>query len=168
MALFEALYDQRYRSLIGWFDPVEVRLYGTDMVKDTLDKVKLIQECHCTTESKQRSYTDKKTRDLSLMVGDKVLLKVPPMKSIMRFGKRIKLSPRFLSPFEVLEQVGEVAYRLALPPRLSGVHVVFHMSMLRKYHIVRSQLLDYSTVQIDESLSYEEEHLPLLRVRFTS
>ena len=62
------------------------------------------------------------------------MLKVSPMKGVMRFGKRGKLSPRYIGPFEVLKRVEDVAYELALPPGLSGMHLVFHMSMLKKYH----------------------------------
>ena len=68
------------------------------------------------------------------MEGEQVLLKVSPMKGVMRFGKRGKLSPRYIGPFEVLKGVGEVVYELALPPGLSGVHPVFHVSMLKRYH----------------------------------
>ncbi|XP_070047176.1 uncharacterized protein [Nicotiana tomentosiformis] len=105
---------------------------------------------------------DQKARDLSFMVGEKVLLKVLPMKGIMRFGRRGKLSPRFIGPFEVLEQVGEVAHRLPLPPSLSGVHLVFHISMLQMYHDDRSHVLDYNTIQLDESLGYEEEPISIV------
>ncbi|XP_070032394.1 uncharacterized protein [Nicotiana tomentosiformis] len=96
------------------------------------------------------------------MVGKKVVLKVSPLKGIMSFEKKGKLSPRFISPFEVLRRVGEVAYELALPPTLSGVHLVFHVSMLRRYHTDRSHVLDFSTVQLDESLDYEEEPVAIV------
>ncbi|XP_070008037.1 uncharacterized protein [Nicotiana sylvestris] len=91
------------------------------------------------------------------MVGENVLLKVSPMKGIMRFRKKGKLSPRFIGPFEVLRRVGDVAYELALPPSQSEVHPVFHVFVLWRYHADRSHVLDYSTVQLDESLGYEEE-----------
>ena len=68
------------------------------------------------------------------MEGEQVLLKVSPMKGVMRFGKIGKLSPRYLGTFEVLKRVGEVAYELALPPGLSGVHPIFHVPMLKRYH----------------------------------
>ena len=72
-------------------------------------------------------------RPLEFEVGDHVFLKVMPKMGVVRFGKRGKLSPRFIWPFEILERVGIIAYRLALPPSITGVHEVFHVSMLRKY-----------------------------------
>ena len=74
----------------------------------------------------------------------------------MRFGKSGKLSPRFIGPFEILERIGEVAYRLALPPQLSGVHNVFHVSMLRKYEPDPSHVLDWVDLEVDEDASYKE------------
>ena len=72
-------------------------------------------------------------RPLEFEVSDRVFLKVMPKRGVVRFGKRRELSPRFIGPFEILERIGTVAYRLALPPSMSGVHEVFHVSMLRKY-----------------------------------
>ena len=80
------------------------------------------------------------------MVGEKVLLKISPMKGVLRFGKMGKLSPRYIGPFEILKKIGEVAYELALPPSLSSVHLVFHVSMLRKYVGEPSHILDFSIV----------------------
>ena len=69
-------------------------------------------------------------RPLKFEVGDHVFLKVMPKRGVVRFSKRGKLSPRFIGPFEILERIGTVAYRLAFPPSMSGVHEVFHVSML--------------------------------------
>ena len=66
-------------------------------------------------------------------MGDHVFLKMMPKRGVVRFGKRGKLSPRYFGPFEILERLGTVAYGLALPPSLSGVHEAFHVSMLQKY-----------------------------------
>ncbi|XP_070054747.1 uncharacterized protein [Nicotiana tomentosiformis] len=96
------------------------------------------------------------------MVGEVVLLRVSPVKGVMRFGRKGKTCPRYIGPFEILERVGEVAYRLALPPSLSSVHPVFHVSMLRKYHCDLSHMLDFSSVQLDKDLSYVEESVPIL------
>ena len=84
------------------------------------------------------------------------------MKGVMRFGKNGKLSPRFVGPFEVLERVGEVAYRIALPLALSGIHNVFHESMLRKYIPDPSHVLSYEPLQIRDNLSYEEVSVEIL------
>ena len=74
-----------------------------------------------------------KRRDIAYEVGDKVFLKVSPLKKILRFGKKGKLSLRFIGPYEVLEQIGSMAYCLALPPELAKLHNVFHVSMVRRY-----------------------------------
>ncbi|XP_041017038.1 uncharacterized protein LOC121259499 [Juglans microcarpa x Juglans regia] len=78
------------------------------------------------------------------------------MKGIMRFGKNGKLSPRYIGPFEILERIGVAAYRLVLPPHLSAVHNVFHVSMLRKYAPDPTHVLEYEPPQIRDDLSYEE------------
>ncbi|XP_070034329.1 uncharacterized protein [Nicotiana tomentosiformis] len=96
------------------------------------------------------------------MVGKKVLLKVSRMKGIIRIGKEGKLSPRFIGPFEVMRRVREAAYELSLPPSLSRVHPVFHVSMLWRYHADRSHVLDFSTLQLDESMGYEEDPVAIV------
>ena len=89
-------------------------------------------------------------------MGDHVFLKVSPMKSIMRFGRKGKLSPRFVGPFEVLERVGTLAYKLALPPSLSKIHNLFHVSTLRKYIYDPFHVVELEPIQISEDLTYEE------------
>ena len=74
----------------------------------------------------------------------------------MRFGKKGKLSPRFVGPFEILKCIGKVAYELALLPTLAGVHDVFHVSMLRKYIQDPSHILNYEPLKIKDNLTYEE------------
>ena len=74
-------------------------------------------------------------------MGDKVFIKVSPWRKVLRFGKKGKLSPRFIGLYEVLERIGPMAYQLALPPELAKLHDVFHVSMLRKYHSDESHIL---------------------------
>ncbi|KAA0061188.1 pol protein [Cucumis melo var. makuwa] len=96
------------------------------------------------------------------MWGIKVFLKVAPMKGVLRFERRGKLSPRFVGSFEILQQIGPVAYRLVLPPSLSAVHDMFHVSMLRKYVTDPSHVVDYEPLEIDENLSYAEQPVEVL------
>ena len=110
-----------------------------------------------TAQSRQKSYADQRRRPLEFEPGEKVFLKISPTKGITRFRKRGKLNPRFIGPFEVLERVGKVAYRLALPPSLSGVHDIFHVSMLRKYIVDPSHILHYLEVEVTPDLRQEVE-----------
>ena len=79
-----------------------------------------------------------------------------PKRGVVRFGKRGKLSPRFIRPFEILERVGTAAYRLALPPSLSGVHGAFHVSMLRRYTPDPAHVVDWGEITIDTDGTFKE------------
>ena len=87
-------------------------------------------------------------RDIAYEVDDKVFLKVSPWRKILRFGKKGKFSPRFIGPYEILERIGPVAYRLALPLELAKLHNVFHVSMLRRYCSNESHILPMQDVQV--------------------
>ncbi|KAL5564595.1 hypothetical protein UlMin_027759 [Ulmus minor] len=115
-----------------------------------------------TAQSHQKSYADRRRRPLEFQVGDSIFLKVAPMKGVMRFGKKGKLSPRYIRPFEILERIGKVTYRLALPPELSVVHNVFHVSMLRKYILDPSHVLESEPIKVREDLTYEEQPVQIL------
>ncbi|XP_009764534.2 uncharacterized protein LOC142161986 [Nicotiana tabacum] len=162
MASYEALYGRRCRSSIGWFEAGETNLLGPDLVQEAMDKVQLIRQRLLTAQSRQKSYADKRRRDLVFTIGDKVFLRVSPMKGVMRFGKRGKLSHKFIGLYEILDRVGAVAYRLALPPELSFIHLVFHISMLRKCISDSSQIIEAPTIPLDEKLSYEEEPMAIV------
>ena len=95
-------------------------------------------------------------------MGDKVFLKVSPWRKVLRFGKKWKLNPRFISPFEVLERIEPVAYRSALPPELAKLHDVFHVSMLRKYHYDESHILPIQDIQVQLDFTFDEEPKAIL------
>ena len=95
-------------------------------------------------------------RPLEFEVGDHVFLKVMPKRGVVRLGKRGKLSPRFIGPFEILERIGTVAYRLVLPPSMTGVHEVFHVSMLRKYTLDPAHVVDWGQIEVDIDGTFEE------------
>ena len=95
-------------------------------------------------------------RPLKFEVGDPISLKVIPKRGVVRFGKHGKLSPRFIRPFEILERMGTVAYRLTLSPSMSGVHEVFHVSMLREYTPDPTHVVDWGQIEIDTDETFEE------------
>ncbi|XP_028080805.1 uncharacterized protein LOC114282360 [Camellia sinensis] len=90
---------------------------------------------------------------------------ISPRRGLMRFGQSGKLSPRFIGPFDIIKRIGEVVYHLALSPQLSGVHNMFHVSMLCKYEPNPSHVLDWTEIKIDKNVSYEEKPLQILLTR---
>ena len=115
---------------------------GPNRIRDTSEKVSLILQHLITAQSRQKSYANIQRRPLEFEVGDHVFLKVMPKRGVVRFDKRGKLSPRFIRPFEILERVGTIAYQLALPSSMLVVHEVFHVSMLQKYALDPTHVVD--------------------------
>ncbi|GMP87827.1 hypothetical protein CsSME_00040045 [Camellia sinensis var. sinensis] len=162
MAPFEALYGRPCRSPVCWAEVGDALLLASELVRETTEKVEHIPRRLITAQSRQKSYADQRRRTLAFEAGDHVFLKISPRRGLMRFGKSEKLSPRFVGLFEILERIGEVAYRLALPLQLSGVHDVFHVSMLRKYEPDPSHVLDWTDLEVGEDISYEERPVRVL------
>ena len=156
MAPYEALYGRPCRSLIYWTKVEESSITGPELIRDTLEKVSLIRQRLLTTQSRQKSYADRRRRPLEFGVGDHVFFKVMPKRGVVRFDKCGKLLPRFIGPFEILERVGTVAYRLALPPSMSGVHELFHVSMLRRYTPDPAHVVDWGEIEVDTDGTFEE------------
>ncbi|XP_021736152.1 uncharacterized protein LOC110702705 [Chenopodium quinoa] len=113
-------------------------------------------------EFSQKSYADEKRRDVEFQIGEKVLLKISHMKGVMRFGKRGKLSPKYIGPYEILQKVRKVAYKLDLPNEFERVHNVFHVSQIGKYVPDVAHVLEPETMELDESLTYEERPVRIL------
>ncbi|WMV43039.1 hypothetical protein MTR67_036424, partial [Solanum verrucosum] len=122
MALYEALYGRRCRSPIGWFEVGEAGLIGPNLVHQAMEKVKVIQKRLKLAQSRQKSYTDIRIKELEFEVDDWFYLKVSPMKGVMTFGKKEKLSSRYIGPYRISKRVGNVAYDLELPQELATVH----------------------------------------------
>ena len=165
MAPYEALYGRPCRSPICWTEVGESSITGPDLIRDTSEKVSLIRQClltahsrQCllTAHSRQKSYADVRRRPLEFEVGDHVFLKVMPKRGVVRFGKHGKLSPRFIGLFKILERVGIVAYRLALPPSMSSIHEVFHVSMFRRYTPDPAHVVDWGEIEVDIDGTSEE------------
>ena len=134
MAPYEALYGRRCRTPICWDEVGERKLSKVELIEQTIEIVRKSRKRLRAAQDRQRSYANVRRRPLMFKVGDHVFLKVSPLKGNLWFGQKGKLTPRYIGPFEILQNVGPVAYRLALPPNLQGIHDVFHVSQSRKVH----------------------------------
>ena len=132
-------------------------MIGLDLIQETEENVKMIRERLKVATNRQKSYSDMRRKDIRYEIDEKVFLKVLPWTKVMRFGKSGKLSPRFIGPYEVIEKVGPVAYKLALPPELEKIHNVFHVSMLRRYKSNPSHVVPLETIELRPDLTYKEE-----------
>jgi hypothetical protein len=112
MTPYESLYGRKCISILCWEVPSERLLVGPDWIQHTHDKVHQIRQNMLTAQSRQKSYTDVRRRDLKFAVGDEVLLKVSPIKGIVHFSIKGKLSPRYIGPYLITTRIGSLAYRL--------------------------------------------------------
>ncbi|XP_055824389.1 uncharacterized protein LOC129892885 [Solanum dulcamara] len=162
MAPFEALYGRRYRSSVGWFEFMEPRLRGTDLMEVAFDHVRVIQDSLKIAQSRHKIYTNHRRRPLWFVVGDKVFLRVSPIKGMMRFGRQGKLILRYIRPFEIWRKVGEVLYELAFPLSFSTIDLGFYVLMLCRYAPDESHMFQYDAVDLDDCLGYIEELFAIL------
>ncbi|GJW76562.1 putative reverse transcriptase domain-containing protein, partial [Tanacetum coccineum] len=161
-APFEALYGRKCRSPILWAEIRESSLIGPELVQETTDKVVLIKEKLKAARDRQKRYADNRRKPLEFMVRDKVLLKVSPWKGVMRFRKTCKLAPRYVGPFEILERIGPVAYRLRLPNELSEVHDIFHVSNLKKCLADANLHVPLDEIEVDKTLHFVEKPVEIM------
>nr|GEW82519.1 putative reverse transcriptase domain-containing protein [Tanacetum cinerariifolium] len=157
-ALFEALYGRKCRSPIMWDEVEEGQLIGPELVQETTEKISQIKDRLKVARDHQKSYADKRSKPLEFSVGDYILLKVSPWKGVVRFGKNRKLAPRFVGPFEIIEKVGHVTYRLDLPEELNGVHDPFHVSNLKKCLADPTLQVALDEIQVDARLKVARDH----------
>ena len=162
MPPYEALYRRKCRSLLYWEEVVERRILRPELVQWKKEKVDLIRQRLVAAQDRQSRYANQTRRYTDFEIGELVLLKVSPWKGLVQFGKKGKLSPRFIGPFEILKRVGKVAYELALPPNLQHVHNVIYVSMLRKYNPDTSHIIEYKEVEIQIDLSYVEQPIEII------
>ena len=162
MAPFEALYGKPCRTPLCWSEVGERVLVGPEIVEETTQNVQVIKANLKTAQDRQKSLADRHATDRVYNVDDWVFLKLSPWKGVVRFGKKGKLSPRYIGPYRITERVDAVAYRLELPSELSRVHNVFHVSMLRHYVSDPSHVIPHQPLEINSDLTYDEEPVTIL------
>jgi hypothetical protein len=133
MAPFEALYGRKCRTPLAWSEVGERALFGPAIIEEAEEKVEKVRENLRIAQSRQKSYADRRRRrELTFAVGDRVYLKVSPLRGTKRFLVKGKLAPRYVGPYPITRRIGSLAYQLALPEAMAGVHPVFHVSQLKK------------------------------------
>ncbi|GKC00075.1 putative reverse transcriptase domain-containing protein, partial [Tanacetum coccineum] len=182
-ASFKALYGRKCRSPVLWAEIGEGSLIRPELVQKTTDKVVVIKEKLQAARDRQKSYADSARKMTEYEVGENVLLKVSPWKGVMHFGKKGKLAPRYVGPFEILERIGPVSYRLRLSEEFIGVYDTFHVSNLKKYLGNANLHVSLNEIKIDKTLRCVEEsveiidrevkslkrsRIPLVKVRWNS
>ncbi|MBO1765190.1 hypothetical protein JQN64_28895, partial [Escherichia coli] len=130
MAPFEALYGKPYLSPVCWVEAGERSILGPEYIQETKEKIELVRRRMTAAQDRQKKFADRKRKQVEYEVGDFVFIKISPMKKVMRFGKQGKLTPRYVGPYKILERIGKVAYKLALPEEMKAMHNVFHVSQL--------------------------------------
>jgi hypothetical protein len=125
-------------------------IFGPDIIKEAEAK------------SHQETYANKRRRPLEFKVGDHVYLRVPPMKSVKRFGVKEKLAPRYIRPFPILDKCGTMAYKLDLPPSLAGVHDIFQVSQLKKCLKAPVDVMLPKVTPLEADLSYLKHPIKIL------
>nr|GEY28948.1 putative reverse transcriptase domain-containing protein [Tanacetum cinerariifolium] len=142
-------------SSSGWTKDWESSLTGLELVQERNDKVVLLKE-------NQKSYVDYARKPLEFEVGDQVLLRVSPWKGVVRFGKKGKLVPRYVGPFEILDRIGLVAYRLRLPEGLNNMHDTFHVSNLKNCMADANLHVPLDEIKVDKKLRFVKEPIDIL------
>jgi hypothetical protein len=130
-------------------------IVGPEMIQQTTEKVRKIRERMKISQDRQKSYADKRRKPLEFEEGDHVFLRVTPTTGVGRAIKSRKLTPKFIGPYQIISRVGSVAYQIALPPLLSNLHDVFHVSQLRKYITDPSHIIEPDTLELHDNLSFK-------------
>jgi hypothetical protein len=142
---------------LQWDQPGEKQVFGTGVLLEAEENIKMVRENLKIAQSRQRSYADTRRRELSFEVGDFLYLKVSPIRVVKRVGVKGKLVPRYVGPYQIIARRGEVAYQLSLPEGLSAVHDVFHVSQLKKCLRVPEEQLPVEGLEVQEDLTYIEK-----------
>jgi hypothetical protein len=137
-------------------------VFGLEVPRDAEKQVQMVCKSLKVTQTQQKSFADIRRRDLSFEIGDFAYLKVSSMRGTRRFKVKGKLAPRYVGPFKVIDHKGEVTYQLELPPQLSDLHDVFHMSQLKKCLQLLEEQLTMEELDLGGDLTYNKKLVKIL------
>nr|GEX20324.1 putative reverse transcriptase domain-containing protein [Tanacetum cinerariifolium] len=161
-APFEALYERKCRLPICYSKVGDSQLTGPDLIRETTEKIVQIKNQLLTARSHQKSYADVRRKPMEFEVGDTVMHNVSPWKGIIRFRKCGKLSPRYIEPFEIIERIGFVEYKLELPEKIRGIHNTFHVYNLKKCLADENLVNPLKEIQLDDKLHFIKEPVEIM------
>nr|XP_004250797.1 uncharacterized protein LOC101248640 [Solanum lycopersicum] len=159
---FQSLYGRKCRSLFGLIEVGESLILGPEIIYEAIKIVRILIDRLKVAYSMQKSYADNRRRDLEFEIGDHVYLKISSMKGVMRYGRKGNLSPWYIVPYEVIQQVGKISDEIKLPSELASVQPVFHVSMLKIYLGDPVSVLVMEDLGVDEKFFDEEVPLDIL------
>ncbi|KAA3484522.1 DNA/RNA polymerase superfamily protein [Gossypium australe] len=148
MAPYEALYGHKFQTLLCWTELGERKILGPKVVKKSNGKIRLIQDRLKVASDRQKLYANLKRKDIEYSVRDHVFLKVSPWRKMLKFGRKGKLSPRFIGPYRIIKRVGLMAYQLELQPNLDCIHDVFHVSILKRCRLGPSRSIPIEEIKV--------------------
>ncbi|KAA3470454.1 DNA/RNA polymerases superfamily protein [Gossypium australe] len=161
MALFKALYGRKCKTPLYWSKLSESKMVGIDLIQETEDNVRIIRDCLKVASVRQKLFVDLKRKDIEICCWGSNFFRSFTVEESARFGKKEKLSPRFIGLYEITKRIDYVAYILALPPELDKIHNVFCVSMLRRYRSDPSHVIPHSEIEL-QYLTYSEEQVKIL------
>jgi hypothetical protein len=161
MSPFEALYGRKCNTIVSWDNPSDREVVGPELLKEMEEQMLKIKQNLKAAQDSQKSYADKNRTHGEFKVGDHVFLKVKANRSSLKLGSFSKLAAIFCGPFEILERIGPVAYMLALPASMT-VHIVFHISLLKKYISDANHVIDCNVIQVEQEGVLQVHHVRIL------
>jgi hypothetical protein len=162
MSPLEALYGRLCRTPLSWSESGERIIFGSNIMIEAEEKVKQIQANILVSQSRQKSYTDKRRRPLEFEVGDHVYLRVSPMKGVRHFDIKGKLAPHYIGPYLIIDKCGPTSYQVELPAKLSRVHNVFHVSQLKRCLKPPTNMVIEDTIPLEPDLTYNAYPIKVL------
>lgn len=147
-----------------WSEVGERTLFGPDMIRDAEEQVAKVRENLKAAQSRQKSYADTRRRPLEFQPENFAYLKVSPIRGTRRFQVRGKLAPRYIGPYKIIEKIGAVAYRVELPPEMSDIHNVFHVSQLKRCLRVPEEQAPIEAIDLQPDLQYQERPIKILDI----
>ena len=166
MSPYESLCGRRCRTPMTWDNPVNRVVLGLEFLKDMEQEVVKIRQNLKVAQDRQKSYVDKNRVNREFSIGDHVYFRVREKKSSLKLRSCAKLSPRYCGPFEVLERIGPIAYRLALPV-ITRAHNVFHVSLLKKYIHDPNHVINWDVIQVEPEGEFRIEPMRILDRKVT-